>query len=142
MALPVQKFREIVFQILYSADVSGSDESLMTPFMMAELKVTKSAMVRAHEKMRSILAKRDEIDALISGASHEYQFERISRVEKNILRLSLFEMLYDEEIPEKVAIAEAIRLTRKFGTPESAHFVNAILDVIYQRVRSEQPISQ
>lgn len=141
MTLPVQKFREIVFQILYSSDMSGPDEESMVPFMMHELKVTRRVMMDAHIKMNLIIAKQEAIDELIRNSSQKYDFDRISRVERNILRLGLFEMLYDESIPEKVAIAEAVRLTRKFGTPESALFVNAILDAVYKSEAAKQPVS-
>lgn len=132
MALPPQKFREIVFQILYRQDFDLEREEEMIPFMMQELKVTKRVMIEAHARMDLVLAKQEEIDALIAAASQEYSFERISRVEKTILRLGVFEVLYDPSLPAPVGIAEAIRLCRKFGTPESAHFVNAILDGIYK----------
>lgn len=140
MALPVQKFREIVFQILFSRDMSATVDSDMIPFMMNELKVTRRSMLDAHARMALVVEKLPEIDALITGKSTEYTFERISRVEKTILRLGIFEMLFDDAIPELVAIAEAIRLCRKFGTPESAQFVNAILDGVYKSAQAtEQP---
>ena len=142
MALPAQKFREIVFQILYSSDMGGEDEEVMIPFMMHELKVTKRSMLDAYARMKAIVARREELDGIIKSASKEYEFERISRVERNILRLGFFELLFDEGIPDKVAIAEAIRLTRKFGTPESAQFVNAIMDAVYQNEIAMQPVSQ
>ena len=141
MALPAQKFREIVFQILYSSDMTGTDEEVMVPFMMGELKVTKRSVVDAYAKMHAVLGKGEEIDSLITKASKEYDFARISRVEKNIMRLGIFEMLFDDSIPDKVAMAEAIRLTRKFGTPESAQFVNAIMDAVYHE-RTNQPVPQ
>jgi N utilization substance protein B len=125
-----------VFQILYSYDFdSGSDE--MIPFMMAELKTTRRAMADAHARVNQILAKLPEIDPLIVSASTEYTFERISRVERTILRLGLFEIFFDLAISPKVAIAEGIRLCRKFGTPESSQFVNAILDGVYTQVDSK-----
>lgn len=133
MPLPPQKFREAVFQILYSQDFKSGEREEMVPFMMNELKTTRKAMVDAHARVDEVLAKLPEIDALIGAGSTEYTFERISRVERTILRLGLFEMLFDETIPEKVAIAEAIRLCRKFGTPESSQFVNAILDGVYKK---------
>jgi N utilization substance protein B len=137
MALPPQKFREIVFQILYSYDFDAGEEDEMIPFMMHELKVTKRIMIDAHTRMNQILLKQEEIDAKIRIASTEYSFERISRVERTILRLGLFEILFDLKLPSKVAIAEAIRLCRKFGTPESSQFVNAILDGIYKKDESQ-----
>ena len=102
------------------------------PFMMQELKTTRRAMLDAQERVNQIVAKLPEIDSQISSASTEYTFERISSVEKTILRLSLFELLFDPTIPPKVSIAEAVRLCRKFGTPESSQFVNALLDNVYK----------
>lgn len=132
MPLPPQKFREAVFQILYSYDFdSGSDEII--PLMMEELKTTRRAMTDAHTRVNEAISKFPEIDPLITSASTEYTFERISRVEKTILRLGLFELLFDPSVPPKVAIAEAIRLCRKFGTPESSQFVNAILDGVFKK---------
>lgn len=137
MPLPIQKFREIVFQLLYAEGFSSSGEETAL-MLMAELKVTKRSVGQAREKAEKVREKMEELDQKIQEASKEYSFERISRVEKIALRLGLYEMLYDETIPPKVAIAEAIRLTRKFGTPESAHFVNAILDYAFKA--REQPI--
>lgn len=130
MPLPLQKYREAVFQILYAQDFEFSHEEDLIPFMMNELKTTRRAMADAHLRVAQVLARLTEIDPLIASASTEYSFERISRVELTILRLGLFEILFDDKIPSKVAIAEAIRLCRKFGTPESSQFVNAILDRI------------
>lgn len=132
MPLPQQKFREAVLQILFSSDF-GRDAEEMVPFMMQELQTTRKAMQEAEGKVDQIISKLSEIDPMISSFSTEYTFERISRVERAILRLGLFELLFDSSIPPKVAIAEAIRLCRKFGTPESAQFVNAILDGVYKK---------
>jgi transcription antitermination protein NusB len=138
MPLPPQKFREAVFQILFSADFSSEPEEIV-PFMMQELQATRKAMIEAKERVNQVLAKLPEIDDVIAAASTEYSFERISKAEKTILRLGLFELLSDPAIPPKVVIAEAIRLCRKFGTPESAQFVNAILDGVYKKNGSAAP---
>lgn len=138
MPLPPQKFREAVFQILYSSDF-GSEPEEMVPFMMEELKTTRKAMLEARGRVDHALTKQPEIDEIITTASTEYSFERISRVERTILRLGLYELLFDSTLPPKVVIAEAIRLCRKFGTPESAQFVNAILDGIYKKNAAPAP---
>lgn len=104
----------------------------MVEMLMQELKAAKSGMTSAKERALAIAAKLEEIDPLIRSASNDYSFERISRVEKTILRLGVYEMLYDEALPPKVAIAEAIRLCRKFATRESAEYVNAIMDGVYK----------
>lgn len=132
MALSQQKFREIVLQLLYSQDVGHPDEALMTELMMAELAVSKKNVRLAQERVQKIQERFSEIDPLIASISTSYDFSRIQLVTKNILRLGVFELLFDDQIPPKVAIAEAIRLSRKFSTPESASFVNALLDHLYQ----------
>ncbi|WP_068468216.1 transcription antitermination factor NusB [Candidatus Protochlamydia phocaeensis] len=132
MALSQQKFREIVFQLLYSQDIGHPHEDVMIELIMAELSVSKKNVRLAQEKVNQIIEKLSEIDRLISSVSTSYDFDRIQIVTKNILRLGVFELFFDSGIPPKVAIAEAIRLSRKFSTPESASFVNALLDNLYQ----------
>ncbi|MBA2369989.1 MAG: transcription antitermination factor NusB [Candidatus Protochlamydia sp.] len=132
MALSQQKFREIVFQLLYSYDLGRPNEAVMTELMMAELAVSKKNVLLAQEKVQKIILLLPEIDPLISTVSISYDFDRIQIVTKNILRLGVFELKFEGSIPPKIAIAEAIRLSRKFSTPESASFVNALLDNIYQ----------
>lgn len=133
MALPPQKFREIVVQLLYSQDFTPVNPVEMIPFMMNELKVTKRSMLEVHDRLDQVIAKLPEIDEKIRGTSTEYTFERISKVERTIIRLGIYELFFDESIPNRVAMAEAVRLSRKFGSPEGANFVNAILDTIYKR---------
>jgi N utilization substance protein B len=132
MALSQEKFREIVFQLLYSQDLGYVDETLLTDLIMSELAVSKKNVRLAQERVRLIREHLAQIDPLISSVSTSYDFERIQTVTKNILRVGVFELLFDKQIPPKVAIAEAIRLSRKFNTPESASFVNALLDHLYQ----------
>jgi N utilization substance protein B len=138
MALPLQKFREIVFQLLYSYDTATPDEEAIVELMMNELAVSKKNVKLAQERVQQVLSHLPEIDAHIASVSLSYDFDRIQKVTKNILRLAIFELLFDHTIPPKVAIAEAIRLSRKFSTRESASFVNAILDHVYQSILGNQ----
>jgi transcription antitermination protein NusB len=132
MPVPQQKFREIVFQLLYSHDIGQAEERDMLALMMAELAVSRKVVRDAQSKMNAIADHLPAIDQLIAKHSHGYAFERIQSVERNILRLGIFELLYDSTMPSKVAIAEGLRLARKFGSPEGASFVNALLDTIYK----------
>lgn len=133
MALSPQKFREMVFQILYSKDTGHAEDKSLVELMMGELSVSKKNVKVAHEKVLCILQKLPEIDPLIASLSTSYDFNRINTVAKNILRLGVYELLFDTTIPPKVAIAEAMRLARKFGSPESASFINALLDQLYKK---------
>jgi len=132
MAVPIQKFREIVFQMLYSYDIGGPTEDEIQELLMKELAVTRKTVKLAKERVDEARSHLKEIDKHILKTCVSYEFERIQTVEKNILRLSIFEMLYDNSIPPKVAISEGMRLARKFGSPESAGFINAVLDHIYK----------
>lgn len=134
MSLPQQKFREIVFQALYAEQLGSTEKEEMIALLMRELEVTKKSVREALARVEAILPHLPEIDLLLGKTSTSYTFERIQTVEKNILRLSVYELLYDESVPKKVAIAEGMRLARKFGTPESAQFVNALLDTIYKQM--------
>lgn len=128
MPASLQKMREILFCLLYSADFGGDEDSVA--LIMQQLTVTRSEVRKVQEQATAVRAKQEEIDQRIKEHAREYDFNRIGRVERTILRLCSFEMLFST-VPPKVAIAEAIRLSRKFAAPESAAFVNAVLDNIY-----------
>jgi transcription antitermination protein NusB len=132
MALSQQKFREIVFQLLFSHDFSSTEEKEMYEFMMGQLLVTRKTIKEAQERKKEVEKRLGEIDDLIARFSASYDFQRIAKAEKNILRLGVYELCFSDSIPPKVAISEAIRLTRKYATFESAAFVNAVMDAIYQ----------
>ncbi|MDF2543631.1 MAG: hypothetical protein K0S47_3349 [Herbinix sp.] len=79
------------------------------------------------ERIQRIILKLDEIDALISDAASGWRLNRMGKVDLTILRLAVFEMKFDEEIPVKVAINEAVELAKKFGGEESPSFINGVL---------------
>lgn len=133
MALPKQKLREIIFQLIYSADFVDSSDEEMIDLMMEQLAVTKKTVREAISRKEEVLQKREELDSLIREVSKAYDFERITRTERNVLRLAVYELLYDPLIPPKVVIAEAVRLARKFASPEGADFVNALVHELFIR---------
>ena len=132
MALPVQKLRELVFQLLYSYDMGKADDEVMIPFMMKELSVTRKTVKEAQELMKKIVFHQTDLDKLITHYVKDYSFDRIQSVERNTLRLGFFELFFNNDLPPKVVIAEVMRLTRKFGSPESSAFINAVLDAAYK----------
>jgi N utilization substance protein B len=137
MAIPLQKFRELVFQMLYSHDVGhGNNEDILV-LMMKELSVTKKGVKEAQTRIDDLLKHKEEIDAMIKKASRSYEFNRIQVIERNILRLGVYELFFEGTIPPKVIIAEAMRLGRKFSTPQSSLFINAILDYLYKLSQGE-----
>lgn len=132
MPLPLQKMREILFLLLYCHDFAECTEEDSTALVMRELEVAKRYMLEAQAQKKLVVEKMGTIDGLISQAAASYEFQRIPHIERNILRLGVYELFYAPGLPAKVAIAEAVRLSRKFASPESASFVNAVLDAIYR----------
>ena len=141
MSLPKRKFREIVFQLTFSKDLNSGTDALLSCSLLDQMKISKKNLREAFDQVAHIIEKQEEIDALISKGSKSYDFTRISLVERNILRLAVFELFFEKKLPFKVVISEAIRLTRKFGTPDSAAFVNAVFETIYQNKELTQKLS-
>ena len=125
--LPKRKFREIVFQLLYSNGFMRIDGDEYISVMMELIKTTKKNVLAAYAEVLKIEPHLPEIDDLIQKGAKDYKFERISKVELNILRLGFFEMIHNKLAP-KIAISECLRLCSKFSSKDSAKFVNAILD--------------
>lgn len=138
MALPQQKYREIVFQLLYGQDLAFPQDENLQSLISKELKISKRAVKEAQLRVNSIIQNLEEIDSLIGETSQSYNFKRIPSAERNILRLAIYEIIFDDQVPPKVAIAEAIRLARKFSSPESATYVNALVDALYKKQLGEE----
>ena len=130
MTISPQKFREVLLGLLFSHDFYLSEADELSELVSLELKITPRCAKTAYEKMQKILPLLDAIDSSIAKVSTSYEFERIGRVERNVLRLAVYEMLYEKELDTAIIIAEAKRLAKKFSTPESGMFCKAILDTI------------
>ena len=114
--------RERALQALYQLE--------MTPNTPAaeEGKPDPDAVKFARELVDGVQAHRKEIDDLIERHSHNWRLDRMSRIDRNVLRLGVFELKYRPDIPRKVSINEAVELGKNFGTEESSAFVNGLLD--------------
>lgn len=131
MSLNQSKFREIVFHFLFAHPKSTDEVELLCKSLMHFHKTTKKNVMEAFSRYEKILEKVDTIDQAIQKSSKEYDADRITRAERVAIELCAYEMLFDPEIPEKVAIAESIRLAKKYGSKEGAGYVNAIMDTLY-----------
>jgi len=127
--------RGYALQVLYSldADAQASVDGALTAFWAAfERDDARAAVEFADELVRATWQRRDEIDEVVRGASRNWRLERMSRVDRNILRLATCELLSRPEVPVRVVINEAIELAKRFGAEESPAFVNGVLDRIAQ----------
>lgn len=89
----------------------------------------------AAELVRGVVSERERIDELVREAARRYRIERLSRVDLNVLRIAVLELLHpDERVPTSVVLDEAIEIARRFGSEGSAPFVNGVLDAIAGRL--------
>ena len=140
MELPQQQLRELTLQLLFGLHFVEADEDKeQLSLVMAEHHVPRSAARLALLRARGVALVREELDEMITAHSSSYDLERIPLVERSILRLALYEMLRDDAVPPKVAIAEAVRLSRKYASKEAGGFINAVLDSVYVQHRNEDP---
>jgi N utilization substance protein B len=131
--------REIALQILYQLDVQEqlSDDQALALFWRHFLEPTETpseeesgdeARGFAEKIVKGVRERLAEIDALLAKASKNWRLERMARVDRNLLRLALWELKWSGDVPAKVAINEAIEIAKRYGTAESPAFVNGILD--------------
>lgn len=97
--------------------------------------IAPKARAFAESLVQGVCAHRSEIDELITRFARNYQLSRIAAVDRNILRLGVYEFLHNSEVPPVVAINEAIELAKQYGSEDSGRFVNGLLD----RIRAEVP---
>ena len=132
--------REAAIQILYSIDAGNSDDFEEGRERFWSLHTAKAKVrARGEELAQQVMARLEEIDETISRSTANYQLERLSVVDRNILRLAVYEMLFDDEVPNPVAINEGIEIAKGFGTPESGRFVNGVLDRIRRDLEGQGP---
>jgi len=131
--------RSIAMQSLYEWDFRGKDNSLIPEILRNNIKEFGPGMDDAsfvEALVRNTIASREKIDPLIEKCAPEWPIEQVTIVDRNILRLGIYELLFGnyDEVPPKVAINEAIELAKSFGGESSGRFVNGVLGTIYREM--------
>ena len=123
------KARERAVQALYQIDVAATDlDEALSRFWKSFEPVEREVMDLAEELVRGVARHRRDIDETIEGVSQNWRLDRMARVDRNVLRLAVFELLHRYDVPVKVVINEAIELGKKYGSESSGAFVNGVLD--------------
>jgi N utilization substance protein B len=128
--------REKVFQTLFMMDALGVGPDEAIPLFALASDPPSDARYY-EESVRGVWGRVEEIDALIGEAAEHWRVERMTLVDRNILRLGAYELSLGSEIPFAVAINEAVELGKRFGSGESGAFINGILDKILEIVRKK-----
>lgn len=131
-----RKGREVALQFLYQLDLHGEDD----PAPHAEEfwnrhPVDEATRTFADALVRGAKQNQAKTDELIRQYVEHWDLERMAVVDRNILRLAIYELLWAEDVPAKVAINEAIEIAKKFGTRDSSRFINGVLDRIHKELR-------
>ncbi len=124
-----REIREHAFLMLFRKDFYGAEDlKEQIELYITELqKPTMEEYAYLTNRLNEVLDKLEAIDTILSEAASGWKLKRMGKVDLTILRLAVFEMRYDEEIPVKVAINEAVELAKKFGGDDSPGFVNGVL---------------
>ncbi|WP_068616938.1 transcription antitermination factor NusB [Paenibacillus tuaregi] len=133
--------REIAVQSLYQMEMNEVEAQEAVTMLLAEAGGENESEVELKdmgtpefvlELVNGVWSRKSEIDNLLSEYLKGWQISRLSRVDRQILRLAAFEMIYREDTPAKVVVNEAIELAKHFGTSESGKFVNGVLGKMIQ----------
>jgi N utilization substance protein B len=134
-----RRAREAALQMLYQCDVgrAGASESIASYWPSREVddQLPERLQAFANGLVRGTLERRDEIDRLLAAHAQNWRVERMTVIDRIVLRMAVNEMLSEPETPSRVIINEAIELARSFSGDEAVGFVNGVLDAVRKELR-------
>jgi N utilization substance protein B len=138
-----RKAREVALQVLYELDVLEIDAKEGMELFWNHFDAPEQVRPFASILIEGAWNNRGQIDDLISSCSENWTISRMSKVDKNILRMAVYELLHCSDIPPKVTLNEAIDLGKTYGSENSGSFINGILDAVYIKLHGhdEDPAS-
>ena len=122
-----RKARTIALQALYEVSCVGRRAEVVVERLLSEGELSAENNDFVRELVGGVIQNKDEIDRNIRRFAPAWPIEQIAIIDRNILRLAIFEILFDNRVPVKVAISEAVELAKSFGSENSGRFVNGVL---------------
>lgn len=132
-----RKAREVALKVLYKLDILNIDSKEAVELFWNNFEAHEGVKEFSSLLIEGTWKNRGEIDSLISSYSENWSLARMSRVDKSILRMAVYELLYCNDIPPKVTLNEAIDLGKLYGSENSGAFINGILDALYAKLRKK-----
>jgi N utilization substance protein B len=132
-----RKAREVALQFLYQLDQHGAEDP--APYgdeFWARHPVDADTQAFADALVRGSKQQQGKIDQLLAQYTEHWDLDRMAVVDRNILRMAVYELLWAPDVPPKAVINEAIEIAKKFGTTESSRFINGVLDRILREQRA------
>jgi transcription antitermination protein NusB len=128
-----RKARELALQMLFQHDMSGNEPDMILTTFEDLQKSKPNTREFATKIFRGTVDHLSEIDDMIQAQAENWRLSRMAVVDRNIIRMSVYEFLHETDTPKLVIIDEAIEIAKKFGTQKSSQFINGILDGILKR---------
>ncbi len=126
-----RKAREYALQMLFQSEFAGKEEGVTCPEDFLPLAKEKEGMKKfVQELVAGSLRNIEEINRVIQGAAENWDLNRMAAVDRNILRLAIYEIIYRDDIPSAVTINEALEIAKKYSSLESVPFINGLLDKV------------
>ena len=125
-----RKSRELALQALFQGELAEQNGLLDFEEFCAHFQVNKKAIPYAKKLLDGVLEKGEVLNQLISKYAENWRLERMSVIDRNILRLAVFEVHYQNDVPTTVAINEAVEIAKRYSTDDSGPFINGILDAM------------
>ena len=129
-----RKSREFALQVLYQLDITQQDVNKTLAQFQDHFSGSDERDDFMEHLVNGVVGHCQEIDRLIEKYSENWRLDRLNMIDRTILRIAIFELIYCEEIPPKVTLNEAIELGKRFGSEDSGSFINGILDRIQKDV--------
>jgi len=133
-----RKAREVALQVLYELDVLNIDFKEAVALFWNNFGAPEESRKFSTLLIEGTWNNREQIDSHIISCSENWSLARMSRVDRNILRMAVYELLYCPDIPPKVTLNEAIDLGKLYGSENSGSFINGILDAVYLKLYKEE----
>ena len=130
--------REVAFQVLYQDDLNPPGDPAVGEALLKRRLGSEDLVEFARGLVAGVRGHRERLDPLIERTAANWSLRRMAATERNVLRLGAYEIL-DSEMPDRVAINEAVELAKRFGSAQSAQFVNGILDRLMHRGAESGP---
>ena len=127
-----RKARELALRMLYQVETAGEDPELALARYCEIFPYQQDIIDYSRLLLSGVIQQKESIDNSIETASEHWKLGRITYIDRSILRLAVFEMLFSLDVPPKVAIDEALEMAKKYGNEESKDFINGILDKIFK----------
>lgn len=128
-----RKARELALQMLFQADMSGNQPDMIIDTFEELQKSKPNTREFATKIFRGTVENMEKIDDMIQNQAENWRLSRMAAVDRNIIRMSVYEFLHESDTPKLVVIDEAIEIAKKYGTQKSSQFINGILDGILKR---------